>query len=490
VDPGDVTTTQATLRDRSAGPKAIRGGALRVAGYGVGMLLTAGASIALLRHLGVVDFGRYATITAIVAIAGSLTDAGLVVVGQREYVLRTTSAGQRELLADVLGIRLVLTPVAVGLGAAFVAVAGYGGKLVLGALVAGCGLVLANVALSLTLPLSATLRLGWVTTVDIARQAGIAIGVLVLVAAGAGLLPFFGVQVLAGAAALAVTLTALRAGERARPRFDWERWKPLLWMAAPVALSLVLNVIYLLVLLVMVSLIGDATETGLFAASFRVVEVFMGIPALMVGAAFPILVQAGADDQERLAYALRRLTEASLVAAAGLVLVLAVAAEPVMDVLGGAPYEGAARVLRLQCFVLVPAFLTQVAVLGLVSIHRQGAIATINLVALVTVLALGAVLIPWSGEMGAAVAAVAGESALAVTGWALLVRGRRALWPGLGVVWPVLGACVPAVLVALIPGLPAAVAAVLALVVFAVVAWRVRALPGDLLEIVPRRRPT
>jgi O-antigen/teichoic acid export membrane protein len=488
VDEG--TSTQAALRDRSAGPKAIRGGALRVAGYGVGMALTAGASIALLRHLGVQDFGRYATISAIVAIAGSLTDAGLVVVGQREYVLRTTAAGQRELLADVLGIRLVLTPLAVLLSAAFVAVAGYGGELVAGALVAGVGLVIANVAISLTLPLSATLRLGWVTAVDVARQAGIAVGVLVLVAAGAGLLPFFGVQVLAGAAALAVTLVALRAGERARPSFAWARWKPLMLAAAPIALSLVLNVIYLRVLLVMLSLIGTETETGLFAASFRVVEVLMGIPILMVGAAFPILVQAGADDTDRLAYALRRLTEASLLAATGLVLVLAIAAGPVMDVLGGSAYEGAARVLRLQCFVLIPAFLTQVAAFGLVSIHRQGALATINGVALGTVLVLGAVLIPGSGEMGAATAAVAGESALAATGWWLLARARPELWPGLAVAGRVLVAAAPAALVALVPGLPAAVAAALAVLVFGAIAWRVGALPADLLELLPRRRTT
>jgi O-antigen/teichoic acid export membrane protein len=488
VDEG--TSTQATLRDRSAGPKAIRGGMLRVAGYGVGMALTAGASIALLRHLGVQDFGRYATISAIVAIAGSLTDAGLVVVGQREYVLRTTEAAQRELLADVLGIRLVLTPLAVLLSTAFVAVAGYGSELVAGALVAGAGLVLANMAISLTLPLSASLRLGWVTAVDVARQAGIAVGVLVLVAAGAGLLPFFGVQVLGGAAALAVALVALRARERARPGFAWARWRPLLVAAAPIALSLVLNVIYLRVLLVMLSLIGTETETGLFAASFRVVEVLMGIPILMVGAAFPILVQAGADDGERLAYALRRLTEASLLVSVGLVLVLAIAAGPVVDVLGGPAYEGAARVLRLQCFVLIPAFLTQVAAFGLVSIHRQGAIAVINGVALVTVLVLGAVLIPGSGEMGAATAAVAGESALAATGWWLLVRAEPGLWPGAGVLGRVLIAAVPAGLVALIPGLPSAVAAALAVLVFGALAWRTGALPADLLAVLPRRRTT
>ena len=144
------------------------------------------------------------------------------------------------------------------------------------------------------------------------------------------------------------------------------------------AVSLVLNVIYLRVLLVMTSLIATETETGLFAASLRVVEVFLGIPILMIGAAFPILVHAGADDKPRLAYALQRLTQASLLVGTGLVLVLAIAAEPIMEILGGAAYADAAEILRLQCFVLVPAFLTQVATFGLVAVHRQGAIVTVN----------------------------------------------------------------------------------------------------------------
>ena len=58
--PGETTTTHDVLADSTAGAKAIRGGALRVVGYGAGMVLTAVTSVALLRYLGVDDFGRYA----------------------------------------------------------------------------------------------------------------------------------------------------------------------------------------------------------------------------------------------------------------------------------------------------------------------------------------------------------------------------------------------------------------------------------------------
>jgi O-antigen/teichoic acid export membrane protein len=482
----EPSATDRVLGATTAGGKAIRGGAIRVVGYGVGMVLTAATSIALLRYLGVDDFGRYATVTAIVAIVGGVTDAGLNVIGQREYVLRRTLEEQRALIADVAGIRLLLTPVGVGLAALFAIVAGYDEQMVAGTLFAGSGLVLANLAVSYMLPLSSTLRLGWVTAGDVARQSAIMAVILALVVAGASLAPLFVAHVAGGAATLAVTLVALRGSTLSRPAFGWARWRPLVVAAAPIALSLVLNVVYLRALLVMSSLIATEAETGRFAASMRVLEVFLGVPILMVGAAFPILVHAQADDEARMTYAMQRLVEASAFVSAALVLVLAVGAEPIMVVLGGEEFRGSADVLRLQSFMLLPAFLTQVWAFALVSINRQRSIVAINAVALASVLVLGGVLIPAAGDIGAAAAAVAGESVLALTSLLLLLRARPGLRPELGRLWRLAGAAGVAALVALVPGLPAAAAAVLALALFVTLALALRAVPQELLEALRR----
>jgi O-antigen/teichoic acid export membrane protein len=484
-------TTSQVLRDSSAGGKAIRGGIVRVLGYGLSMALTAVASLVLLRYLGVDDFGRYATVTALVAIVQGLTDAGLNVVGQREYVLRRTAADQDDLVADVVAIRLAITPLGVGIAALFAVVAGYDAQMVAGTLIAGSGLVVANVAVSLTLPLAANLRLGWVTFIDVMRNAAIAVVVAVLAAVGTSLAPLFAAQLAGGIAALAATLVALGRAGRIAPRFALARWRPLLVAAAPMAASLVLNVIYLRTLLVMMSLLADPQETGLFATSARILEVFLGVPILMIGAAFPILVQAGADDAARLAYATGRLVHASLLVGILLALILAIGAEPIVVLLGGDAYRDAAPVLRIQALVLVPAFLTQVGAFGLVSLHRQRALVVINVVALVTVLALGAVLIPAAGEIGAAVAAVAGETALAVTAIGLLSRARRELRPDPRPLSRLVPAVAAALAVTLIPGVPASVEAALAAFVFAGVAWLLGAVPAELLDALrPAARRT
>ena len=63
------------LRSPEAGQRVIRGGTIRGLGYGLGVGLTAIASVFLLRYLGVDDFGRYVTVLSLMAIVSGITDA-------------------------------------------------------------------------------------------------------------------------------------------------------------------------------------------------------------------------------------------------------------------------------------------------------------------------------------------------------------------------------------------------------------------------------
>src|SRR4029077_17050240 len=118
--------------------------------------------------------------------------------------------------------------------------------------------------------------------------------------------------------------------------------------AAPVALSSVVNVTYVRTLIILASLLATAEQTGLFATSYRISEILLGVPQMMIGAAFPILAHAHVENEERLAYALQRVGEAALLVGLGLGLLLAVGAAPIVQLLGGSAYADAASVLRIQ----------------------------------------------------------------------------------------------------------------------------------------------
>ena len=56
---------------------AIRGGAIRVVGYASGVLVSLGSATILVRYLGISSFGRYVTVTSLIALVGGVTEAGI-----------------------------------------------------------------------------------------------------------------------------------------------------------------------------------------------------------------------------------------------------------------------------------------------------------------------------------------------------------------------------------------------------------------------------
>ena len=474
------------LRTGEAGGKVIRGGVLRGAGYGAGILLGAGTSILLLRHLGVADFGRYGVVIALLGIVSGITDAGLTAVGSRELAVRP-AAERPALMRNLVALRLLLTAGGVLTATLFALAAGYPGVVVAGTAVAGVGILLLNTQSTLMMPLAIELRYGSITLLDTLRHAFTLIGVAVLVVAGASLSAFFAVPVAVGVVTLALT-PFLVAGLRAMtPSLDRATAVALLRESLPLALAIAMNVVYLRLLVLLVSLQTDETETGLFATSFRVFEILLGIPTLVLAVALPLLAVAGAEDRERLRYAVQRLTETALALSLLLVLVTVVLAGPAIRLLFGDDYADATPMLQVQAFALLGVFLSQVWTLALVSLRRQRDVAIANGVALVFVIVLGLVLVGAFEGVGGAVAAVATEALLAVLVYGFLLRAGRDAAPRLGLVWRPLLAAAAAALVALLP-LSAWLVAPLAAVVFLVVAVAVGAIPPEVLTALRARR--
>ena len=128
------------LDTAEAGPTAIRGAILRVGGYFATIALSVLSAALLIRYLGVDDFGRYATVIAIVTVLTGITEAGMTNVGVREYTVETGERRER-MMRNLLGLRIVVTAAGAALGVAFAAVAGYDATMVAGTALGGVALV-------------------------------------------------------------------------------------------------------------------------------------------------------------------------------------------------------------------------------------------------------------------------------------------------------------------------------------------------------------
>jgi O-antigen/teichoic acid export membrane protein len=469
-----------------AGGLVMRGALLRLGGYAAGGALTAVSAILLTRHLGRVGFGQYATIVALATLVAQLTEGGLTSLATRDFALASPS-GKAKLLGDRLGLQIVTTLLAVAICGVFAVGAGYGSVRTWGALAAALGLGLAMLQITVSVPLIASLRLGATSGLELARQTILVALTVALVLAGAGLLPLLAAIIPSSLIALAATWALVHRDIRLRPAFDARAWVALMRPAIVLSLSSGIATIYVFTAQILTSLSASPVQTGLFAASLRVFAVIASIPGLLVASALPLLARAARDDSERLEFALQGLFEVALIAGVGVGVLLVVGAVPIIEVIGGHAYAGSVAPLRIEGAAVLGTCLTPVWSTGLLSLHRHAALLVCNLVSLVVIAGLTLGLAPVIGARGAAIATVAGEWTVAISLLLALALASRRLVPQ---AWPILPrvalAGAAAVAVMLLP-LGAVAQTVLAMVVYFGLVVLLRALPRELLELLPER---
>lgn len=466
----------------------VRGGVIRTVGYGSGVLANVAGSVLLLRHLGVERFGSYVVVTSLVALAGGLADGGLTAVGNRELALRRTAEGRRLISSQLLGIRLLLTPAAMCLAVLFAVVAGYPRELVIGTVLCGVGWTLVVVGSALAMPLSVDLRIVPLTALDVVKSVGATAAIVGLVAAGAGLIPFFAASIPAALVAIAVTPRLLARGSLSWPTLRLRESRDLVRKSLIMALATVIGAVYLRLLTLLVFQLADETQTGLFGTSARVLEALSGLPLMVFLVALPVMSLAYTENRDSLRSFFQRMVEVSTVTACLLVTVLVVGARPIILAVGGAEYEGAVPVLQIHSLALVGALFAMACTMAAIAMDLDSSILRANGTALVSAVVFGIPAVLLWGATGAAIATIAGDLAMAGVYWYALGKADREMRPRLSHAWKSVIATVVAVAAANAVEVGDVAATFIALIVFCAIALLTKAVPAEVFDAL-RLRP-
>ena len=467
------------LHTGAAGGRVIRGGMIRAGGFVVGIVFGLGTSALLLRHLGVEDYGKYGTVAALLGLVLALSDGGLTSIGARE--LSTTPAGPERdrKLSTLMAIRLVTTSVGVLIAIAFAMIV-YSQELAIGSALVGGSVVLISMQAMATVPLLVTLRIAPMTIFEIIRHALTFVGIAVLVLAEAGLTWFFALQIPIAAILLVLTLIYVRRTVTIGLRADRREALHLARETLPLAVASTMIILYGGAMVIIVSLLTNEYETGLFVTSARVMEVLIGLPGLVIALALPVLAVASATDHNRLRSAIQHMTELGLIISTLIALTLAISASAVIQLIGGAAFADAAPILQVQGIAIVGVFLTQTLQNALISLRRQQSLVITNAIALAAVVIFGVVFVTQFGPIGGAFAVVGAEALLAAMLAFTLHRVAPTVLPSLRFTWKI-AACVLVGLSAVLVPLPSPwLSAVLGGVLFVAVAVGVRVIPSEL----------
>jgi O-antigen/teichoic acid export membrane protein len=467
----------------------VHGGLQRAIGFGAVNLITAAAAVLLLRHLGVASFGRYGTVMALLTIVQGVSDAGLGMTGARELSMQPSVEDRRELLAHLIGLRVVLSAAGILVAIVFSVAAGYTATMVQGTALAGAGIFVLSVQGALLLPLTVGLQNVKLAANDVLRQVVLAGCFVALSLAGASLLPFFGAQLVAALVVLIITPFMLPREHLVRPRWVASELRTLGVKTLPLAVAGTLTVVYFRLLVILMSVLEpSALQIGYYVTSERVIEIFLGLPIMLVGVVLPVLSVSSRDDTGRLQYVNFRMTQTMALLGVLFALILATGAQPIMLALGGKQYLGAATALRIQGLALITVFISAAWNTTLIGMGRTRALAICSLIAVVAVAVFGGAFIPMWQAKGAAIAAVAADVVFCGSIYVFIRRGGAAGAFTAGPFVRIALCAVPGVLVAVVGPLPAAINCVIAASAYVLLAGLLAALPPELSDWIRSMR--
>ena len=394
-----ASSTEATegethsLDSADAGARFIRGSLVRLATYGVNLLASLVSAPLVIRHLGPSDYGYFATVTAIVFIIGGFTEGGLNALGVREY--STGRADRDQLLRNLVSLRVTGTAVGVLVSAGIAALLGAHTVIVFGVLVAGFGLIVTITGENYGIPLSADLRVTAVSVLGLAQQLTLTAAYVVLVLAGAGVVPLLAATIALGAVLLAGTAVLVRNQVSVIPAFDRRIWRYLLRETLPYAMATAVGIIYFREALVLMSALSTEHQVSYYSAAFRIVEVLAAIPYVLVAAGFPILTRAAIkEDSARLSYAIQRLFDTGLIGGVWMSASIIVGASFGIRVVAGPGFEPSVPVLQIQGLAVAMSFMVALFSSVLLSLRMYRSLLRANAVAVFVATVLSLLLIP------------------------------------------------------------------------------------------------
>jgi O-antigen/teichoic acid export membrane protein len=270
-----------------------------------------------------------------------------------------------------------------------------------------------------------------------------------------------------------------------RPVFATDYWATLLRGSLAIGIATGLFLSYYRIDTVLVALLRDSREAGLYGAAFRFVEIAEILVAAIGVSVFPSFARLVATGDVRIAGALRRSLDVVLAVSAPILTGLLLVADDLVTVTAGDEFGPAASALRLLVPYLAFLFVSGILIRLAAAVHADTSVLVVAVVILALNIALNVTLLPVYGYEVAAVTSTASEGCAAIA-LSLIVWRRLRVAPSLRYVGPV-GLATAAMVASywLIP-LPPLTAVSLAGVVYGAV---LLALPGTVRDVVAALAP-
>jgi O-antigen/teichoic acid export membrane protein len=395
----------------SAAHNVARNTIVQFAGKIIGSVLAVFTLAIILRYLGQEGFGKYTTITTYVSIFSIMADLGLYLIITRE--ISKPHANEEKLLSNAFTIKLIASIIILFI-ASLTSLLLYSGSIIPGVIIVSFSFLFVLLNQVLIGLFQKHFDMSKVAIGEVASRIVWLIGAFIVARFDLGLLWLLSTIVLSNFANFLIVFIFSRKYVKIKLAFDKELWLKIIKMTAPLALSVIFNLIYFKIATIFLSVMKEESDVGIYGAPFKVLESLIAFAAIFAGLLLPLLSRFYKENRVKFLSIFKKGVDVLIIFVIPMCLGTIFFAQEIMTLAGGEEFTGSAEILKILILAVAAIFFSHIFGNTAIACHQQKKIMWIYMTVALLSIILNLVLIPKYSYYGASIAVTVSEISVAL----------------------------------------------------------------------------
>lgn len=365
------------------------------------------------RYLGQAGFGSYTTIINFVSFFAIIADLGLTLVTVQ--MISKPQVDEKKVLENLFGLRLVSIIIFLALAPLVAVFLPYETAIKVGILIAAASFLFPALSQIIIGLLQKKLRMDKAVIAETLGRVILVIGIYFSIKNNQGLNGILWATVISAAVTFLVGYFLAAKYYLIKPAYDFKLWREVILKSWPLAITIVLNLLYLKTDTLILSLIKSSGEVGLYGAAYRIIDVLTTLPYMFAGIILPILTLSWFEARkEYFAAVLQKSFDLMAIFSIPIIAGTLVLAKPLIVLVAGNEFADSGTILKILIFALAAIFLGCMFSHAVIAIDRQREMIGAYIFVSISAVILYLIFIPPFSYLGAAAITIYSEVMIAI----------------------------------------------------------------------------
>lgn len=397
----------------SLGKKIAKNTIAQIIGKAASTLLGLFSLALITRYLGPEGFGTYTTIITFLGFFAVFADFGLTLITVQFISDKKYEEGK--ILNNLFALRLVSVVAFMLLAPLVSFIFPYSQELRFGMLIALASFIFPALNQVIIGLLQKRLHMGRDAMAENIGRAALLIGIILVNNKNLGLNGIlFATTISAAINFIAHYIFSLKFAV-IKLAWDFSLWKEICLKSWPLALTVVLNLIYLRADTIVLSIFKSSEEVGLYGAPYKMIDVLTTLPFMFAGLILPIITTAWLEGKtEYFSKVLQKSLDFMAIAAVPIVIGTQFIASELMSIVAGSEFAKSGIILRLLVVSIAAIFIGTMFSHAVIAIDKQKKMIGAYVFTSITSLIAYLILVPKFSYFGAASVTIYSEVMIAI----------------------------------------------------------------------------